>query len=765
MATKDTNGLQPDKAPAPDGQVLPPPAAAHIPAPKSAQDSASDVDLRQTLFMLWRRKTMILSMVAAMVMGVWAVLTFVAPRYTAEAQILIESGESSEHKELRELISTIRLDSSAIMNEVEVLSSRSLAREVIQRAGLASDPELNPQNGVVPSPGNTSGQREEGAAAFKTFSLGTARARPVEVTDHEMGMLVNNFLSRVNVRPVIGSYVITVAYSSVDPDKAAQIANEIVDVYLDLRLEKKFDASKKITDWLDQRLATLREQVRRSEAAVEAYRAEKNLAASARADITAQQLSALNAQLAAAQSQRATVQARLEQVKHRIENPADVAALPEVLNSIYIQDLKMKEVALQGKLSDLSARYGAKHPAIINLNNELRDLQDNISAEIEKIAKSIDTELDIATARVKALKDGLDELQGGRAGDHDSLRLRELFREAESDRLIFDTFLETYKRSNRQEELQGPDAQVISYATVPHKPSYPNTPLILSLTAIFALFLGILISLLLEKLDRAFRSATHLEKETGIPCYSMVPLIEGIKAGEIADYILSKPASSLAEAVRTLRTVLKLRSGHDRSKPIVVAMTSSFPGEGKTTLSCWLSRVAAKSGEKVVLIDCDLRRPAVHQMIAGRGDKTIVEYLTGQAKLEEVIHKDTASGLHVIYAKSVPNSALDLIDSAKMKNLVASLRQVYDMVVIDTPACLAVSDARVLALQADQTLYCVQWDRTPREVVKSGIKQFLDMGYTNLAFVLSGVDVERHAQYGYGDTAYYYGRYKEYYKA
>ena len=203
------------------------------------------------------------------------------------------------------------------------------------------------------------------------------------------------------------------------------------------------------------------------------------------------------------------------------------------------------------------------------------------------------------------------------------------------------------------------------------------------------------------------------------------------------------------------------KDGEHESK--IITITSSFPGEGKTTLAVWLGRLAAKSGEKILVIDGDLRRPNVHRCVDMKNDISLVDYLTDQNELDEVIRKDDATGLHVILGSSVPNSALDLIGSDKMEKLVTSLRRVYDLVIIDTPACLAVSDASVMATYCDAMLYAISWDETPREVVTSGVRQFIDTGYKDVAFVMTNVDVKRHVQYAYGDSAYYYGRYQGYY--
>jgi len=418
--------------------------------------------------------------------------------------------------------------------------------------------------------------------------------------------------------------------------------------------------------------------------------------------------------------------------------------------------LKREEAALLQKHSDLSTRYGEKHPAIISLNAELAELRMKIETEAAAALKTLRSEASVARAREAALQAEIDALSGVQGGGYDLVHLAELEREAESNRLIFETFLATYKKSHEQEELQEAEARVLSYATPPLHPSYPNKMLLLSLASALSLFVGMAGAFLIEKLDNTFRSAGQLERLGRYPCFALIPEVAGLKGAASADFILSKPASSAAESVRTLRTVMNLR-GANGQKPKVVSITSALPGEGKSTLAGWLARVAAKAGERVILIDADLRRPSLHKNFGQNNEASLVEYLSGKASLTDIIYKDKATSLHVLFGKSLPGSALDLISSQKMADMMESLRQAYDLVIIDSPACLAVSDARVLAKLSDQSLYVVGWDKTPRDIVLGGVKQFADMGYGPLAFVLAGVDVHRHVRYGYGDTVYYYG--------
>jgi len=726
-----------------------------------------EIDLRNFLLMLWRRKLLILAVMITSLTLVFIFVNMVQPRYSAKALVIIEN-RFDPGPELRALISSMRIDTTLILSEAEILKSRTLAAKVIERLDLMNDPEFNPRLRI------DEGSRIDNILKPKTAEE-TNRFKALSVYDQdretslnlmsgEKGAVIDRFLRNLYARPIPGSFVLQVEFTSEDPKKAALIANTIIDTYIDQRLEAKFKATQKLTDWLDQRLEGLRTQVRESEAAVEEYRSDNNLVVGARAEVTAQQLSELNSQLVKAKAQRAEAEAKLNQIQGWIKNPKNLETTSEALNSRIIQNLKIEETSIRRNISELSSVYGDQHPRMINARKELADLRDKMSSELRILAASLNTELQVSKARVAALEAGLDEIEGIKQTENQaSIKLRELSRESDSSQMIFDTFLETYKKSDDREALQEAEARVISYATVPRGASYPNKPLFLSLTAAASFFLGIAISLLLEKLDNAYRTSSQLEGQNGYPCYGVIPEVKKLTGGAIGDYILSKPASNVAESVRTLRMVLNLRSQNPDERPKVVTITSSLPSEGKTTLSSWMARIAAKSGEKVIVVDCDLRRPNLHNAFGVRPDKTIVEFLTDKADLEEVIKRDDASGAHVIYARSVPNNALDLVSKDRMRKLIASLRKAYDLVILDSPACLAVSDARVLATHSDQTIYAVSWDDTPREVVCAGVKQFADFGYGTLAFVLTNVDIKRHSKYGYGDAVYYYSRYKQYY--
>ncbi len=735
--------------------------------PNTNQQQGGDeilIDIRAVFLMLWRRKYVIFGMVLIGLSLTIIALTLIKPQYTARSLVLIEDSQKSKiPAELKLFLNdVVRFDSTLVVNELEVMRSRTMARKVIERLELLTDPDFN--SSYRHSLEKYAPELLQTQKSYKSFNIFKSElgSLPPELVERQINEVVTRFLQNLNVRTVPGSYVIQIQYVLPDPSKAALVANTMADLYIEERLETKFKASRKLTDWLDTRLEELRGQVRASELAVAEYRAQNNLTEGIRTYISTEQVSELNSQLINAKAQEAEAKARLKQIRTLDGGAGPIDSSADVIKSGFIQKLRADEANLVRQYSDLSNRYGDRHPDMIRVQRELKDLRASLQLEMSKVVQNVANEVEVASARIAALQEGLDDLKDVRDVENEKLvRLNELQREAESNKLIYDNFLQTYKRSDEQDKLQEAQARVLSYAAVPNRATYPDRLLFLSLGLALSFFLGIFIAFLLEKLDNKFRSANQLEKVCGYPCFALIPAIKKMNQQQLIQYIVDKPSSTVAEAVRTLRTVINLRGRRNGQKPRVITITSSFPGEGKTTLSSWLGRLAAKSGDKVILIDGDMRRPNVHRAFGIGNDATLVDYLTGKNTLDEVVQKDEKTGLHIICAKSVPNSALDLVSSDKMAKLVEALKKEYDLVIMDSPACMAVSDARILATYSDETIYAVAWDRTPREVVMGGVKQFADMGYNNLAFTLTNVDVKRHVRYGYGDTVYYYGNYHE----
>ena len=725
-----------------------------------------ELDLQELLRTLWRRKMVIVSTVVLVTVLTALVVFQLTPRYTATANVMLETRQN-KMADLESVMSGMSADMSTVLSEVEVLSSTSLIRRVVNKLNLTGDPEFNPN--LVEAPWYTSLiDLETYVSRDLLVSMGL-RAPVIQVSDGEArekleSQTVESVKSKLGIAPVQRSLVISVSFTSDNPRKASLIANTIAENYIVDQLEAKYEATQRATTWLNDRIGSLRENVQKAESAVETYRQEISSQVGQGTELTKQQISELTSQIILAGAKRAEAIARLEQVDRLLATHGDLASGAEVLNSPLIQSMRDQEATVLRKISEFESRYGARHPSMIKAVAELADLRASIEREVKKIAQSLRNEVEIERVRERTLQESLDSLEGkSSTQSRAEIRLRELERDASANRLLYENFLSRFKETSQQGDLQQADARIISKADVPLFPTFPKKKLTLALAFVGSLFLGVVIVFVLERLDNSFRSAEQVEQMTGIPAIGMVPLVmeKMIGRSDVAKYLIDNPSSSVAESVRTLRTSLLLSDVDN--PPKVISVTSTVPSEGKSTLAAWLAQVAAMSGQKVILIDCDLRRPSVHKTMQINNANSLVEVLSGTCTLLDGIVKSAYAGVYVLPGKATQANALDLLSSQHMATSIEALRKHFDLIVLDAPPVLAVSDAKVIGQLVDKMLYVVKWDSTPRGLVLAGLKAAKSAKLDLAGIVLSQVHLKKHARYGYGDHGYYYSKYKEYY--
>ncbi|MBV5335943.1 polysaccharide biosynthesis tyrosine autokinase, partial [bacterium] len=316
-----------------------------------------------------------------------------------------------------------------------------------------------------------------------------------------------------------------------------------------------------------------------------------------------------------------------------------------------------------------------------------------------------------------------------------------------------------FKRESEQQQVQRANARIVSPADIPSAPSYPAKRQIMVVAAFLALIGGLALVFLLDRLDSAVRSADEAEELTDLPILAMVPLNRRRARGSVAEDILNNPRSSLADAIRSLRTALDLGGG-DRHR--VTMVTSSVPREGKTYVSLCLSLMFARTYSRVLLIDADVHRPNMFRMLEVDGDRGLVQVLSGEMTVEEAIRPNVAGGLDFLPAGKATDVA-ETINGAGVAELIAKLAGRYDQIIIDSPPVLAVADTRVLASLVNRVIYLIKWNSTPRDAVRNGVKLLRSVGAPLVGVTLSQVNQRKHDRYGYGDYGYYYGRYHEYY--
>ncbi len=535
------------------------------------------------------------------------------------------------------------------------------------------------------------------------------------------------------------------------------------------RAPRGFEAAKRASAWLSDRLVDLRNQLRESEEAVAKFRAEHGLYQTGSVTLTQQQLSELNGKLVDARADVAQKKARVDLLTSIQARGGSLQNMPDLSNSGALPTLRQQAATLSQQEADLLARYSAAHPLVVNVKAQQRDVERAIAAETQRLAAGIKNEYELAQTRVGSLERSLREATGQTSiDDTTAIRLRELERTAAVNKSLFEDFLQRAKITQEQSTFEAREARVITPALPPGAPSYPRKTQYIAINLLIGLLLGVGGAVAKEMLNAGFTTPKQVEDVLGLPLLASVSLmssrdltVEG-KTVAIYNYPVVKPLSRYSEAIRTLRSGIQMTDVDN--PPKVVQVTSTVPGEGKTTIALSLAASGATSGLKVLLIDGDLRHPSASRALNMDKDTGLVDLLLGQVNPKDVLRFYEKAGYWALAAGNRTQNPTDLLGSERMKSLVASFRQTFDLVVIDTSPAGPVIDPVVVSQLSDKIVMVVHWASTAREMVKQAVQQL--SGHRKIAGVaFNQVNDSRAQKYGKYGYAYYYGAryYKRYY--
>ena len=355
------------------------------------------------------------------------------------------------------------------------------------------------------------------------------------------------------------------------------------------------------------------------------------------------------------------------------------------------------------------------------------------------------------------------EQEANRVNQSD-VQIRALQREADANRALFENFLARSKET-QSVDLEQPNAWIVSTANAPLSPSFPQKPLFIAVALILAVGLGMILVFLAEQLERGMQTQEDVERMLHLPSLGMIPLVKRNRLSRMPpqDYALDKPASAYSQAVKSLFTSLII--AHQRKGTgNIVLLTSAVPGEGKSALVATLARVTAIAGRRVLIVDCDLRRPNIHRSLSLPNQYGLADFLSGNATLPDVMRTDSRTGADVITAGSPTDNPEEIIRNPLFDQMLFNLRPQYDLILLDAPPVLPVSDTRILAEKASQCVVVVKWRRTPRKLVQLAIRQLTEAGANIAGVALNQVDTTKAARYGSGEVEYYMGRRGSYFK-
>jgi succinoglycan biosynthesis transport protein ExoP len=732
------------------------------------QNTEEQINLRDYLYVIQKRRWTVITVFAVIVITV-AILTFTAtPIYEATARLIIDK-ENPNVVSIQEVMSVDASGSDYYQTQYKIIESRTVAREVIRHLNLDKSEEFfpKPKDDLI---SNVKRSIQETIAFWKDSITSLLRtgdeSRPKTLEGFEPDSpLVSDFIKRIKVSPIRNSRLVDVRFESKDSVLAATIVNTLADVYISQNLETKLRAVQDAVKWLHNRIEEERKKVEKAEQALLRYKEKHSIITDFSSDvenITAQKLAHLNTQVVEAESNRVEAETRYKQAMVLTGTPDMLDSIPEVLNNELIRQIKSMEVELFKRISELSKKYGQKHPRMVAIESELNTLQKRRTQEVSRVINSLKNEYKVALAKENSLKAALAKQK------KESLELNQkaiqygvLRRESESARYMYELLIKRFKETSLTEDMKTGNIRIVDRAEVPEYPIKPKKKLNILLAIIVSLLTGTGLAFFFEYLDNTIKLPEEVEKHLDIPFLGSTPLFSTKNKWNIRDdtspelVAFNYPRSTASELYRGIRTSILFSSAE--AVPQVVLITGVGQQEGKTITTANLAVTMAQADSKIVILDCDMRRANVHKVFGTANDHGISNLLVGNSNMREAILHTRIPNLDVIPCGPIPPNPAELLGSTRMTTLLNSLRKHYAHILIDSPPSIAVTDAVVLSKSVDGVILVIRAGYTAKEIIKSGIAQFGAVGAHILGAVLNGVDMSRDS-YRY---QYYYYHYSE----
>lgn len=727
------------------------------PSPQQRAEDDDEIDLLKLWRTIWQRKWSIITLTLIVMMVTVLVVLSLTPIYRATSTLLIEQ-KQAKVVSIEQVYGLEGNSSEYLQTQFELLKARSLAERVVRELNLTTHPEFDPRQQPEPLidiKGLLSNFSIEALIPATFPSDLDSDLDPVEAKIFDD--VTKAFMERISIEPQGKSQLVKVQVDMADPVMAARASNMLSNGFIESQLEASMEMSATATTWMNSRMGDLRSKLKIAEAALQEYREKENLVDMGGVGaISAAELSATSDRMVDARRSRAEAESMYRQVQSmRSAGWEKLASVSAVLGDPLIQQFKTNEAKAKAKVDELSKRYGARHPTMEAARTELAAAQASLRGQVEQVVAGIERNYQLAVANENSLRASVN---ANKAQIQDisrkEFKLRELQREVDTNRALYDTFLTRLKETAATSDLDSASARVVDPATVPSIPVKPKKALIVVLATFLAGLVGVGLVLLLEALNNTFKSTDEVESTLNLPVLGILPLIKKADRKQIANLFTSDTDKSFSESIRTIRTSVVLSAMEEPHKILVV--TSSVPGEGKSTVAANLA-FALGQMEKVLLIDADMRRPTLAKNFGFPvGTPGLANLIAGTAKLEECIK--AVDGVDMLSAGAVPPNPLELLSSPRFSKVIEFLRSKYDRVIIDSPPTQAVSDALVLGTLANALIYVVRSEHTSKPLVIKGVGQLLQGNAPVTGIVLNQVDIKKAAKYGYD-----YGGYYDYY--
>lgn len=558
------------------------------------------------------------------------------------------------------------------------------------------------------------------------------------------------------------SLVLAVQYEHPDPTIAAKVANYFVDEFINFNNRQRIEESLKAVDDLKVRAEDQKQKVDELARGLQRYREENNMVSlDERRDIVTDRLKALGMNVTSLSTDLKNIEVRWNQVQDREEDMEALSELPFIATDPHISNLKQQISAENIAIAELQERYRAKHPRMIEAQRKLNQTQQEFEGAIRGVVNQIN-------AQYQAAQNALAEAQADlREQEQESLALSRAAVEYDAQEREFlineelhNSIIARMRETSVTSTMANQNARIIDRATPSSEGNFvsPNLLLNVGLGVVGGAGLGLAFAFFVAFIDDRVKSSFDIESVIGVPLIGIIPQIKKLDPVQKAQVVLNNADRQVSEAFLTLHSALRLKEESKNAKCVLT--TSTIPGEGKSFVTTNVAMTFAAHGEKVVIVDCDLRKPNIHKTLQLENSRGVIDVVGGSASIDEVLLKDVAPNLDVIPTGGRAKNPTHILNSQNFEQLILDLRQRYDRVFIDTPPLAAVSDAMVILPLVDGSLFSIFFNKVRRKAAQFAAKKLLESNVPVLGAVLNGLNL---AVSGYYYAQYYDKSYKDYY--
>jgi len=713
---------------------------------------------------LLKRSHIAITVVVAIV-GLTAVYSFlVTPIYQGSTQILVdlERNATMNFAEGGAAVIQMRDTTDYFRTQKEILASRAFADRVVRKAQLDKNPyfiekkeRLN--NNLLKS--ISEGVKGVIASIFPPKVAATDELVDLKVEQELDPDLTDMVLEDVSMETGKQGNIMLLHYKSDDPVIASFMANAVANAYIEHNLDIRVRPYRDAVDWLTARIIELRGKVEVSEKALQQYKEGKGIVSfEAKENVITQKLGELVTQMVSVQGKRAEAEVRYNQIKSVIDNPEMLSTVPDIMNNLVIQGQRNEELKLKKMVSELSEKFGQKHPQMIKAKSELESVRKGIIDEARKMLNAAKIEFEISRSREMSLEKEVEaQKREVLTLSQKAIDFNVLAGESASNKQFYEILLKKLQEASLSSGINVSSVQIIDPAVVPKYPLTPKRGRNLLIALFAGIFSGVLAAMFVEYMDDTIKGPDDVERLLNIPFLGMVP---SSKKEEGPIYVRPDAKSSIAEAYRGIRTGILLSSAD--VTPRVILVTSTTPSEGKTTTAANLAVSMALMGEKVLLIDIDMRRHNVHELFKLDNTVGISDMIVNHGVIPEAIKQvEGVPGLSVITGGTAAPNPAELLASAHLAAIVSGFRNQYDRIIIDSPPLVIFSDALILSRIVDGVMLVVWAGTTGRELVSKSVQGLLNVNAKMLGVVINKFIVlnKRGSRYSAYSYYHYYDSY------